>query len=112
METFKGISRRSFLKMLFMSGSAAMIDWTELGLFASEIEDKKKFPIVVIGAGLGGLVSAEYLAQSGFTVTLIEQHSVPGGYATSFERKSGKFEFDVSIFISFFTNYLTLIKIS
>jgi prolycopene isomerase len=97
MEIFKGISRRSFLKILFMSGSAAMIDWTELGLFASEIEDKKKFPIVVIGAGLGGLVSAAYLAKSGFSVTLIEQHSIPGGYATSFERKAGKFEFDVSL---------------
>ncbi len=97
MKTFKGISRRKFLKILFMSGSAAMIDWTELGLLASEIPDKKNFPIVVIGAGLGGLVSAAYLIKSGFPVTLIEQHSVPGGYATSFERKSGKFEFDVSL---------------
>jgi hypothetical protein len=52
METFKGISRLSFLKILFMSGSAAMIDWTELGLLASSISGKKGFPIVVIGAGL------------------------------------------------------------
>ncbi len=97
METFKGITRRSFLKILFMSGSAAMIDWTELGLLASEISNKKDFPVVVIGAGLGGLVSAAYLAKFGFPVTLIEQHSIPGGYATSFERKAGKFSFDVSL---------------
>ncbi|MCK5310620.1 MAG: NAD(P)/FAD-dependent oxidoreductase, partial [Desulfobacteraceae bacterium] len=97
METFKGITRRSFLKILFMSGSAAMIDWTELGLLASEISNKKDFPVVVIGAGLGGLVSAAYLAKFGFPVTLIEQHLIPGGYATSFERKAGKFEFDVSL---------------
>ncbi|MCK5099403.1 MAG: FAD-dependent oxidoreductase, partial [Desulfobacteraceae bacterium] len=97
MKTFKDMSRRSFIKMLVMSGSAAMIDWTEIGLLASEIPNKKDFPIVVIGAGLGGLVSAAYLAKSGFPVTLIEQHSIPGGYATSFERKAGKFEFDVSL---------------
>lgn len=97
MKAFKGMSRRSFLKMLLMSGTAAMIDWTELGLLASEIPDKKEFPIVVIGAGLGGLVAAAYLAKSGFPVTLIEQHSIPGGYATSFERKGGKFIFDVSL---------------
>ncbi len=97
METLKSISRRSFLKILFMTGSAALVDWTELGLLASEIPDKKQFPIVVIGAGLGGLVSAAYLAKSGFPVTLIEQHSIVGGYATSFERKAGKFEFDVSL---------------
>ncbi len=97
MKTFKDISRRSFLKVLLMSGSAAMIDWTELGLLASAIPSKQDFPIVVIGAGLGGLVSAAYLAKSGFPVTLIEQHSIPGGYATSFERKEGKFEFDVSL---------------
>ncbi|MCP3899893.1 MAG: NAD(P)/FAD-dependent oxidoreductase [Desulfobacteraceae bacterium] len=97
MDPFKGISRRSFLKILFMTGSAALVDWTELGLLASEIPDKKQFPVVVIGAGLGGLVSAAYLAKSGFPVTLIEQHSIVGGYATSFERKAGKFEFDVSL---------------
>ena len=31
----------------------------------------------------------------GFGVTLLEQHSIPGGYATSFER--GDFTFDVSL---------------
>ena len=97
MKTFKDMSRRSFIKMIAVSGTAAMIDWTELGLLASEIPNKKDFPIVVIGAGLGGLVSAAYLAKSGFPVTLIEQHSIPGGYATSFERKAGKFSFDVSL---------------
>lgn len=34
------------------------------------------------------------LAKNGFPVTVIEQHDIPGGYATSFER--GEFNFEVS----------------
>jgi len=86
-----------------MASSAAAIDWTigsSFGLpgidaLAASIPNKKEFPIVVIGAGLGGLVSSSYLSKFGFDVTLIEQHSVPGGYATSFDR--GDFTFDVSL---------------
>ncbi len=97
MDRFKGISRRSFIKLLLMSGSAALVDWSEFKAFASPADTSEKFSVIVIGAGLGGLVAAAYLAQSGFDVTLIEQHSIAGGYATSFKRKSGKFEFDISL---------------
>jgi phytoene dehydrogenase-like protein len=89
------LNRRKFLKTLLMASSAAAIDWTGFGALADSIPDKKDFPIVVIGAGLGGLVSAAYLSRYGFDVTLIEQHSIPGGYATSFDR--GDFTFDVSL---------------
>ena len=78
-----------------MASSAAAIDWTGFGALAGSIPDKNKFPIVVIGAGLGGLVSAAYLSGYGFDVTLLEQHSIPGGYATSFDRED--FTFDVSL---------------
>ncbi|MCD2204496.1 phytoene desaturase family protein [Halobacterium sp. KA-6] len=50
---------------------------------------------VVIGAGLGGLVSGAKLAQAGKQVLVLEQHSIPGGCATTFERQD--FEFDVSL---------------
>ena len=43
--------------------------------------------IVVIGGGLGGLTSAALLAQDGYNVTLLEQHSIVGGCATTFRRK-------------------------
>lgn len=89
------LSRRHFIKTLLMASSAAAIDWTGFGKLARAIPDKKQFPVVVIGAGLGGLVSAAYLAKYGFSVTLMEQHTIPGGYATSFDR--GDFTFDVSL---------------
>ncbi len=95
MKQIPALSRRNFMKTLVMASSAAAIDWTSFGQLARAIPDKAAFPVVVIGAGLGGLVSAAYLAKHGFEVTLLEQHAVPGGYATSFDR--GDFTFDVSL---------------
>ena len=91
----KSLSRRKFIQTLALASSAAIVDWTGFNALAGQIKDKKQFPIVVIGAGLGGLVSAAYLSKFGFDVTVLEQHSIPGGYATSFERED--FSFDVSL---------------
>ncbi len=49
-------------------------------------------PVIVIGAGLGGLGAACQLVLRGETVLLLEKHNVPGGFATSFVR--GRFEFE------------------
>ncbi len=95
MNEAKPVSRRNFIKTLLMACSAAAIDWAGFGKLARAVANKKDFPVVVIGAGLGGLVSAAYLARHGFDVTLMEQHAIPGGYATSFDR--GDFKFDVSL---------------
>jgi len=54
-----------------------------------------EYDVVVIGAGNGGLSSACTLAQGGVKTLLLEQHNVPGGYATSFCR--GRFEFEVAL---------------
>ena len=77
----KDLTRRKFMKTMLLAGTAAAIDWSGLGALAGTVPDKRNFPVVVIGAGLGGLVSAAYLAKYGFPVTLIEQHNIPGGYA-------------------------------
>ena len=91
------LTRRKFINLMLMAGAAAALDWTRIEALAADIKNKRDYPIVVIGAGLGGLVSAAYLAKHGFPVTLLEQHSLPGGYATSFDRAAGKFTFDVSL---------------
>ncbi|MDJ0784637.1 MAG: NAD(P)/FAD-dependent oxidoreductase [Desulfosarcinaceae bacterium] len=58
-------------------------------------EAKAECPVVVIGAGLGGLCSAAYLARAGLPVTVVEQRPAVGGYASSFRR--GRFTFEVSL---------------
>ncbi len=51
--------------------------------------------VVVIGAGLGGLAAAAYLARHGLSVLVAERHERPGGYATTFVREP--FTFEVSL---------------
>jgi all-trans-retinol 13,14-reductase len=45
-----------------------------------------KYDIIIIGAGLGGLTAGAKLTKEGKKVLLIEQHSQPGGCATTFRR--------------------------
>jgi phytoene dehydrogenase-like protein len=48
--------------------------------------------IIIIGAGLAGLTAGVYAKLSGFEVTILEQHSIPGGMSTSWRRKGYLFE--------------------
>ncbi len=91
----KYISRRAFLRLSACSAAASVLDWRKIRAYAASMGDKKNYPAVVIGAGLGGLCCAAYLARVGIPVTVLEQHLIPGGYATSFDR--GDFTFEVSL---------------
>lgn len=44
------------------------------------------YDVIIIGAGLGGLTAGAKLAKEGKKVLLLEQHSQPGGCATTFQR--------------------------
>jgi len=54
--------------------------------------------VVVIGAGLGGLCAGALLAKSGFKVTVLESHVVPGGAAHAWERDGYTFESGPSLY--------------
>jgi phytoene dehydrogenase-like protein len=53
---------------------------------------KDKYDVVFIGAGIGGLICGAFLAKEGLSVLVAEQHSKPGGYCTSFQRKGFTFD--------------------
>ncbi len=58
-------------------------------------EIKPEYDVIVLGAGVAGLICGTFLAKSGKKVLIIEQHSIPGGYCTSFKRKG--FIFDAAV---------------
>jgi prolycopene isomerase len=93
----QSLSRRSFLTISAMTAASLALDWSKISAYAAKMNPKSDYPTVIIGAGLGGLVCGAYLAKQGVPVTVVEQHSIPGGYATSFERAGGKFNFEVSL---------------
>lgn len=55
----------------------------------------ERYDVVVIGAGLGGMSAATFMAKNGLKVLMLEKHNIPGGYATSFVR--GRFEFEIAL---------------
>lgn len=48
--------------------------------------------VVVVGAGVGGLVAAAELARGGVDVTVLEAHVYPGGCASTFYHKGYRFD--------------------
>ena len=91
------LSRRSFIAAAGASVAAMALDARRMKAYAAGMGPKSDYPVVVIGAGLGGLTCAAYLAREGVPVKVVEQHAVPGGYATSFQRGRGKYSFEVSL---------------
>jgi len=45
----------------------------------------EKYDVIIIGAGIGGLVCGCYLAKAGMKVLIVEKNNKPGGCCTSFQ---------------------------
>jgi len=52
----------------------------------------KDFDVIIIGSGIGGLISAGILVSLGFRVLVLEKNSNSGGYLSSFERNGFIFD--------------------
>ena len=52
---------------------------------------------IVVGAGLGGLSTAAFLAANGRRVLVLEQHRVVGGSSQVFRRHGEQYQFDVGV---------------
>jgi len=52
----------------------------------------EKKDVIVIGAGLGGIVTAGRLARAGFSVTVLEKNSHPGGRADQLTMQGHRFD--------------------
>ncbi|MGL5034219.1 MAG: FAD-dependent oxidoreductase, partial [Microcystaceae cyanobacterium] len=66
---------------------------------------------IVIGSGIGGLVTATQLAAKGAKVLVLERYLIPGGSAGYFEREGYRFDVGASMIFGFglegTTNLLT-----
>ncbi|MBI5403551.1 MAG: FAD-dependent oxidoreductase [Ignavibacteriae bacterium] len=60
----------------------------------------KKKEIIILGAGITGLVTAWKLAKSGYKVTVIEKEKYPGGLAGTVDWDGWKFDFGTHNFSS------------
>jgi len=90
--TFK---RRDFIRTLLGGFAVGSIDWNIFPRGNQTQQGKDTFDAIIIGAGLGGLSCGAAFARQGFKPLVLEQHSKPGGYATTFTH--GGFTFDVSL---------------
>jgi len=67
--------------------------------------------VIVIGAGIGGLVTATQLAAKGANVLVLERYLIPGGSGGSFKREGYTFDVGASMIFGFgekgHTNLLT-----
>jgi prolycopene isomerase len=55
-------------------------------------EPLDSYDVVVIGAGVGGLICSNLLQRAGMKVLLVEQHCLVGGYCSTFRRKGYTFD--------------------
>lgn len=54
-----------------------------------------KYDYIIIGAGMGGLSAASFLAKYNKKVLVLEKHNIPGGLVTSFRRKGVSFDLGI-----------------
>jgi prolycopene isomerase len=67
----------------------------------------KMHDVIIIGSGIGGLVTATQLAAKGAKVLVLERYLIPGGSAGYFERQGYRFDVGASMIFGFGQNGTT-----
>ncbi len=79
--------------------------------FSTVPSESEVYDVIVIGSGIGGLVTATQLAAKGASVLVLERYLIPGGSAGYFEREGYRFDVGASMIFGFgdrgTTNLLT-----
>lgn len=79
--------------------------------FQQDETNAAQFDVIVVGAGIGGLVTATQLAAKGAKVLVLEKYLIPGGSAGYFDRNGYHFDVGASMIFGFgdkgTTNLLT-----
>ena len=90
------LERREFIKSILAGIPVMALDWDLLPRGDTQKGEAGVYDAIIIGAGLGGLSCAAAFARQGYKPLVLEQHRIPGGYASAFKRPGG-FTFDVSL---------------
>jgi prolycopene isomerase len=69
--------------------------------------NSSEYDVIVIGSGIGGLVTATQLASKGAKVLVLERYLIPGGSAGYFEREGYRFDVGASMIFGFGTQGTT-----
>lgn len=72
-----------------------------------DLAASQKYDAIVVGAGMGGLVTAAQLVAKGARVLLLERYLIPGGSAGYFEREGYRFDVGASMIFGFGTQGTT-----
>jgi prolycopene isomerase len=95
----------------FLDSVERMSDITSAMLPTRDRAIDQPYDAIVIGSGMGGLVTATQLASKGAKVLVLESYIIPGGSAGYFERSGYRFDVGASMIFGFgdkgTTNLLT-----
>lgn len=106
-----GFSVASFESEMQSNRTNRNFDTAEEAESGGETAPDEEFDVIVIGSGIGGLVTATQLAAKGAHVLVLERYLIPGGSAGYFERSGYRFDVGASMIFGFgeqgTTNLLT-----